>query len=69
VFKRLARVSGVMSKYIFSGEIEQGRGVQPFERQLDAESSDHAREKLYSTLCSEHSVKRTKIEIEEEAEA
>lgn len=57
-----------MTEYTFSGKIVQGRGTQPFERQVEADSLDHARDKLYSELCSEHSVKRTKIEIEEESE-
>jgi ribosomal protein L20A (L18A) len=29
----------------------------------------HAKEKLYNQLCSEHSIKRTKISIDEEKEA
>ncbi|MFB6245729.1 MAG: 50S ribosomal protein L18Ae [Candidatus Nanohaloarchaea archaeon] len=58
-----------MKEYQFSGEIEQGRQVQPFERSVKAESSEHAREKLYGSLCSEHSVKRTKVEIQNEEEA
>lgn len=58
-----------MTEYVFSGEITQGRGRQPFERTVEADSIKHAKEKLYSSLCSEHSVKRTKIAVEEEGEA
>lgn len=58
-----------MAAYSFSGKITQGRGTQPFERTVEADSMKHARDRLYSELCSEHSVKRTKIEIEEESEA
>ncbi len=57
-----------MPTYKFSGEIELGRQKQPFEREVEAESLRHAREKLYSTLGSEHSVKRTKIDVEETEE-
>jgi ribosomal protein L20A (L18A) len=58
-----------MTEYVFSGKIKQGKGTQPFERTIEGESLKHAKDKLYSTLCSEHSVKRTKIEIEDEQEA
>lgn len=57
-----------MAAYSFSGKIRQGRGNNPFEREVEAESLDHAREKLYSSLGSEHSVPRSKIEIEDEEE-
>lgn len=58
-----------MTTYRFSGEIEQGRGENPFEREIEAESLEYARDKLYSQLGSEHSVTRGKITIEEEEEA
>ncbi|WEL19415.1 50S ribosomal protein L18Ae [Candidatus Nanohalococcus occultus] len=58
-----------MKEYVFSGEITQGKGTQPFERTVEANSMKHAKDKLYSTLCSEHSVKRSKITVEEENEA
>ncbi|PSH02231.1 MAG: 50S ribosomal protein L18a [Nanohaloarchaea archaeon QH_8_44_6] len=58
-----------MTTYVFSGEVSQGRGVQPFEREVEAETQEHAREKLYATLGSEHSIKRTKIDIQDESEA
>jgi len=69
VFKNLSFSLNSMSKYRFTGEIKQGRGVQGFEREIEADSLSHAKEKLFSTLCSEHSIKRTKIDIEEEEEA
>lgn len=69
VFKKFAATTLSMTEYVFSGEITQGRGRQPFERSIEADSMKHAKDKLYSSLCSEHSVKRTKISIEEEAEA
>lgn len=58
-----------MTEYVFSGKIAQGRETQPFERTVEGDSLKHAKENLYSTLCSEHSIKRTKIEVEEESEA
>lgn len=58
-----------MPKYVFNGEIKQGRGTQKFEREVEADSESHAREKLFSALCSEHSIKRTKIDIESSEEA
>lgn len=67
-FKKLAPPGVYMSRYEFSGKIEQGRGVQNFSRKVEAESLKHAREKIYATLGSEHSVPRSKIEIEEEEE-
>ncbi len=57
-----------MTEYRFSGKIRQGRGNNPFEREVAAESLEYAREKLYSSLGSEHSVPRSKIEIEDEEE-
>ncbi|MFB6204655.1 MAG: 50S ribosomal protein L18Ae [Candidatus Nanohaloarchaea archaeon] len=54
-----------MPTYRFSGKISLGRGVHGFERQLEAESLSHAEEKLFSELGSEHSVPRSKIEIDE----
>ncbi len=57
-----------MPRYKFSGKIEQGRGSSPFEREVEASSLKHAKEKLYSSLGSEHSVPRSKIEIEESEE-
>jgi ribosomal protein L20A (L18A) len=57
-----------MTEYVFSGKIAQGRETQPFKRTVEGDSLKHAKENLYSTLCSEHSIKRTKIEVEDEKE-
>lgn len=57
-----------MPEFKFSGNIEQGRGENPFTREVEAESMEHARDKLYAELGSEHSVPRSKIEIEDEEE-
>lgn len=53
-----------MTTYRFSGEIELGKGVHGFEREVEADSEEHAEELLYSQLGSEHSANREKIEVE-----
>lgn len=58
-----------MTTYTFTGEITLGRGKHPFERDVEGESKKHAKEKLFSQLGSEHSIKKTKIKIETEEEA
>ncbi|MFB6241835.1 MAG: 50S ribosomal protein L18Ae [Candidatus Nanosalina sp.] len=57
-----------MTEYRFSGRLDQGTLVTSFERTVEAESLEHAREKVYSELGREHSVTRGKIEIQEEEE-
>lgn len=54
-----------MTEFTASGKVRQGGNLQSFERTVEAESESHARELLYSQLCSEHSIKRSRIEIEE----
>lgn len=58
-----------MTQYRFTGRLDTGRAETPFEREVDAESVDHGREKVYSQLGSEHSITRSKITIEEGEEA
>ncbi|MFB6208090.1 MAG: 50S ribosomal protein L18Ae [Candidatus Nanohaloarchaea archaeon] len=57
-----------MPTYRFSGKISLGRGVHGFERQVEAKSLNHAEEKLFSELGSEHSIPRSKIAIEDSGE-
>jgi ribosomal protein L20A (L18A) len=57
-----------MTEYKFSGVLDQGRKETEFTRKTTGESLQHAREKLYAELGSEHSVTRGKIEIESEEE-
>ena len=57
-----------MTTFEFSGEIQLGNHKQPFHREIDAESEKHAKDKLYSELGSEHSVSRSRINVEEEEE-
>ena len=54
-----------MTEYSFSGKIDLGRKEPGFERTVEADSEKHARDKIYSQLGSEHSVSRSKIDIEE----
>ncbi len=58
----------IMTEFEFSGELDQGRKVTSFQRTVSGNSMKHARENLYSQLCSEHSVVRSRISIEEENE-
>lgn len=55
-----------MTEFEFSGRLDQGRTETGFNRTVEAESEKHAREKLYSQLCSEHSATRGKISIDED---
>ncbi len=55
--------------YTVTGTLRAGRGTQTFERDVDAASEDHARDLAYSQLCSEHSVDRAQITIEQVTEA
>ncbi|MFB6180811.1 MAG: 50S ribosomal protein L18Ae [Candidatus Nanohalobium sp.] len=54
-----------MPSYKLKGEVEQGLEKQPFEREIEAESEKHAKDKLYSQLTGEHSINRTKISLDE----
>ncbi|QGA80551.1 50S ribosomal protein L18Ae [Candidatus Nanohalobium constans] len=58
-----------MTTFEFSGEIQLGNHAQPFDREIEAESEKHAKDKLYSELGSEHSKPRSSITIEESQEA
>jgi len=53
-----------MSTYSFSGKIQMGKEVQKFEREVEAESKKHAKEKVLSELGSEHNTSRGNITLE-----
>lgn len=53
-----------METYSFSGKIKMGKETQKFEREVEAESEKHAREKVLSELGSEHSVPRGSISLD-----
>jgi ribosomal protein L20A (L18A) len=57
-----------MTTYSFSGKIQLGRENHPFEREIEAESMKQAKDNLYAELGSEHSVNRSKIELEDSEE-
>jgi large subunit ribosomal protein LX len=58
-----------MTEYKFSGKIQLGRETQPFTRKVEAESENHAEDKVYAELGSKHSVPRSSIEINGKEEA
>ena len=63
-FKKLHINSFCMETYTFSGKIQMGKDEQKFEREVEASSEEHAKEKLLSELGSEHSVTRGSIQLE-----
>jgi len=50
-------------QYTVTGKAEMGRGTQPFEKEVEAESDDHARERVYSEFGSKHSLSRANVHI------
>jgi len=53
-----------MEMYSFSGKIVMGKETQKFDREVEAESEKHAKEKVLSELGSEHGTSRGNIELE-----
>ncbi|MCJ7479224.1 MAG: 50S ribosomal protein L18Ae [Candidatus Nanohaloarchaeota archaeon QJJ-7] len=51
--------------YTMKGSIELGRGVQEFSREVEAESEEHARDLILSSLTSEHGISRANVSIDE----
>lgn len=49
--------------YRVTGEFAAGKGRQSFERDVDAESANHAEDKVYAELTSEHGISRANVEI------
>jgi large subunit ribosomal protein LX len=54
-----------MSTYTVSGRFQSRGDFQPFTKEIEAENEDLARERIYTTVGSQHNRKRTQIEIEE----
>ncbi|AEN06674.1 Ribosomal LX protein [halophilic archaeon DL31] len=54
-----------MSQFTVSGTFEAREGPQAFERSIDAENEDVAREHVLSQFGAEHNLQRTNIEITE----
>ncbi|MDY6777349.1 MAG: 50S ribosomal protein L18Ae [Candidatus Nanohaloarchaea archaeon] len=56
-------------RFTVTGTADMGKGTQPFERTVEAESEEHARELIYSQIGSEHGASRANISIESISEA
>ncbi|MFO8114914.1 MAG: 50S ribosomal protein L18Ae [Halorubrum sp.] len=54
-----------MTTYTVSGRFQSRGDYQPFTKEIEAENEDLARERIYTTVGSQHNRKRTQIEIEE----
>ena len=54
-----------MSKFTVSGRWQGRDGWQTFEKEIEAENEDVAREHTYAEFGSKHGLKRTQVEIEE----
>ena len=54
-----------MSQFTVTGRFTTRDGFAEFEKTIDAENEDVAREHTYSQLGSQHGLKRTQIELEE----
>ncbi|MFC7133526.1 MULTISPECIES: 50S ribosomal protein L18Ae [Salinibaculum] len=54
-----------MSKFTVSGRWQARDGWQTFEKEIEAENEDVAREHTYAEFGSKHGLKRTQVEIEE----
>ena len=61
---KIAILQLTMATYTFTGKIEMGKETQKFEREVEAESEKHAKEKVLSELGSEHSTSRGNITLE-----
>lgn len=53
-----------METFEFSGRAKLGEEWQKFNREVEAESREHAKQKLLSQLGSEQGIPRGKIELE-----
>ena len=50
--------------YVVSGKFSTGKGSMPFEREVAAESENHAEDVVLAQLSSEHSISRANISVE-----
>lgn len=50
--------------FVVTGEFRTGKGQQPFNREVDAESADHAEELVLSQLTSEHGISRANVDVD-----
>lgn len=55
-------------KYTVTGRWKARDGWQPFEKELEAENENVARERVYAEFGSKHGLKRPQVAIDEVAE-
>ncbi|MFB6200250.1 MAG: 50S ribosomal protein L18Ae [Candidatus Nanohaloarchaea archaeon] len=58
-----------MTSYSLTGKIQLGKHTQKFQRTIEAETQKQAEDLLQAQLGSEHSINRSKIQIQETEEA
>ncbi|MFC4356953.1 50S ribosomal protein L18Ae [Halobium salinum] len=56
-----------MSQFTVSGRFQSRDGWEDFEKSIDAENENVAREHILAQFGSQHNLKRTQVEIEEVA--
>jgi large subunit ribosomal protein LX len=54
-----------MSEFTVTGRWKARDGWQTFEKEIDAENENVAREHVYAEFGSKHGLKRTQVEVEE----
>lgn len=54
-----------MTEYTVTGDWKTAEGWQTFEKSIDAENENVAREHVYAEFGSKHGLKRTQVEISE----
>lgn len=57
-----------MTEYTVTGNWKTPEGWQAFEKTVDAENENVARERVYATFGSKHGLKRPQVEITEVSE-
>ncbi len=55
--------------FVVTGRFRTGKGENPFTREVEAESANHAEELVLSSITSEHSISRANIDIDDVSEA
>ncbi len=55
----------ILVRFTVTGTIDLGRKTQPFEKDVEADSEEHALDVVYSSFGSKHRISRSNIEIDE----
>jgi ribosomal protein L20A (L18A) len=55
----------VLVMFSVTGKAELAKGTQPFEREVEAESEEHARELIYNHFGSKNRLSRANVHIED----